>query len=175
MFGQQIRPAVEQAFELCQPGFGLLAIMLARVLRVALGIFVQVHLRLEFAVIAGDQCFGLLRGRRVGLQQPVLRVVLAQCPAHDVEAFFQHAGAGIEHRHRALGRQGQQFGGLVLHRHFTDLHVAAGVTQGQACTHGPRATAERVEDHPHTSTSLRPLPWRRTWICTGMRSCISWT
>ncbi len=72
-------------------------------LGVALGILVQVYLPLERAVVARNQCFSLLRRRRVALQSPVLWVVLRQRPAHDVQAFFEHSGTGIQYRHRALG------------------------------------------------------------------------
>jgi hypothetical protein len=65
--GQQVGPAGQQAFELRQPGFSLLAVMLAGMLRVTLGILVQVHLRLECAVIASNQGFSMLRGHRVSL------------------------------------------------------------------------------------------------------------
>ncbi|MNP55903.1 hypothetical protein D3C76_1505820 [compost metagenome] len=65
MIGQQVSPAFKQYFKRCQPGFGLLAVVLAGMLRVSLGVLVQVHLRLERGVVTGDQRLGLLRRRRI--------------------------------------------------------------------------------------------------------------
>ncbi|MNS91733.1 hypothetical protein D3C72_1258400 [compost metagenome] len=125
---------------------------------ITFSVFVQVDLNLEVSVVTGDQGISRVCRQGIGAQQPILRIMLGQSPAHDIQAFIEHLLTGTQYRNRAFGRQGQQLGRLGLEADLTDVHRALTVTQRQARTHGPRAAAERVENHPLTSTVLKPLP-----------------
>lgn len=113
-------------------------------IRVAGGVFGAVEGVFERAVAVGDE--GVALRWHV---EPIVRIVLGERPAHDVEAFVDGLGIGDETRDRGAGGGLEEGLGFVLEFDFADVDGGLGCVNGETGADGVGAAAEGVEEGGH--------------------------
>ena len=138
--------AGQQLFETSKGG-GTTAAMGKRFVRIeAAGIFIAVKMRLERPIKPLEKRLDMIPVGMNG-RKPTIRVMLIECPEHDVAALVDHPASGtLQNRNRGLGRGCQKGRRLVTQQNLAQLDRNAGSRNRKPRPHRIGAAAKTPED-----------------------------